>query len=98
MKPIKDPKLYAALSKVEDLLEKGWIKGKLKTHEGYCIMGAIDEICWGVGRQDLWVQMRDAVTTALPQGLHEIAAFNDSPITSFAEVQDVLHKARESAL
>ena len=101
MKTIKDPELYVALSRVEDLLEeKGWIKDRLKSHEGYCVQGAIDEVCHGVGLQDLWERMRRAVVMALPRvaSMDGIASFNDSFRTSFADVQEVLRKARESAL
>ena len=102
MKTIKDPELYVALSKVEDLLEgEGWIKGNLRSHEGHCIQGAIDAVCWGqVGQQDLWERMHRAVIMALPDGapMGSISTFNDSFRTSFADVQEVLRKARESAL
>ena len=106
MKPIRDPELYLGLCEVEDLLEqKGWIKDRLKSQEGYCVQGAIDEVCQGVGLQDLWERMRRAIAMALPRpprhtwsACATVVGFNDGPETTYDDVRRVLRKARESAL
>ena len=105
MKTIKDPELYVALCEVEGLLEeKGWIKDRLKSQEGYCVQGAIDEVCQGVGQQDLWEKMRRAVARALPMSPRHswstqatVVGFNDGPATTYDDIRRVLRKARESA-
>lgn len=39
--PSKVPAVINALRRIERLLKKGWIKGRFRTSEGHCLIGAM---------------------------------------------------------
>lgn len=99
MKPITNPQLYLDLIHVEDLLEReGWIKGKLGSSEGRCLMGAVTDVCMqkkdGSELSERWNDLSRAIGIGLSGA--GVVAFNDDPGTTFEDVRAVLRKARES--
>ena len=83
----------ADLRAAKDLLvADGWVRGEPRNPNGRCIVGAMQDATGGptTGR---YFPMRTALFAHLPSRECHLAAWNDAPGRTFAEVLALLDKA-----
>jgi hypothetical protein len=92
---------FAAVKK--EILEKGWIKGHLRSDEGCCLVGSLVNVLSPLEEMlDAWDDMKailgEVIKEQFPDRISPIRApipvFNDHPATTLEEVFSVLDKAQ----